>query len=173
MSNERLAENARQQREAIVGKVRSAMDQVREQVELHTADGRQLPWRLSVATVLSIAGVDKKTLRQPYHRALRNDVERFLQATRKLAFSSTTKSATRTAHGRRALARVEVDKAQLIYALELRLRKLDEDLKEARARIARFEEQLDKPFVQSQETDADSTDGCVLQFPVTRDLPPR
>jgi len=72
--------NAERQRDDVQKRVRTALQALRAEIDANVINGkRAYPRRLSLSEVLRRAGgVDKNTLRQPYHGALRAEIEQFL-----------------------------------------------------------------------------------------------
>jgi len=73
--------NAQRQRNEVQTRIRAALEQLRSEALVEQSNGGTVASRrLSLASVLRRAGgIDKNTLKQPYHASLRQEVELFLQ----------------------------------------------------------------------------------------------
>lgn len=72
--------NAQRQRKEVQTRIRAALEELRSEALAEPSNGVATSRRLSLASVLRRAGgIDKNTLKQPYHALLRQEVELFLQ----------------------------------------------------------------------------------------------
>ena len=72
--------NAQRQRNEVQTRIRAALEELRSEALVEQSSGTATLRRLSLASVLRRAGgIDKNTLKQPYHASLRQEVELFLQ----------------------------------------------------------------------------------------------
>jgi hypothetical protein len=78
-------------------KIRAALDALRSEIDTNINKGNPpYPRRLSQSEVLRRAGgIDKNTLKQPYHSDLRAEVERFLDEVRRELPSKKSKNRSR------------------------------------------------------------------------------
>lgn len=72
--------NAERQRANVQSRIRKTLATLRAEVAAEEGDAAKPPRRLSLAYVLRRAGgIDKNTLKQPYHSTLRQEVDNFLR----------------------------------------------------------------------------------------------